>query len=164
MRAASSLLSLNIYSGTTLLSLTDISPGFQMEFPLNTHILPLASILNEVFTSLTRTKQSVIDAGYLKCLFFESSNKTLSNQGCSLIDISASSATCSCSHMTSFAVFFDSGVDVITSSNYDVWLALSEITLHSLSKNIGFFIVIGWWSSLAIFALICCLFDSSKLK
>ena len=31
--------------------------------------------------------------------------------------------------MTSFAAFFDSGVDVISNSNYDVWLALSEITL-----------------------------------
>ena len=94
MRTASPVLSLNIYQGLKEQSVVDISPGFQIEFPLNTLILPLASLLNEVFVSLIRSKQSVIEGGYLKCLFYDSSTKTLSSQGCSLIDLTASSATC----------------------------------------------------------------------
>lgn len=66
--------------------------------------------------------------------------------------------------MTSFAVFFDSGVDVLSSSNYDVLLALPNITLESLKMNLGFYLVLGWWGSLAFFSVICWICDSSKMR
>ena len=164
MRAASPVLSLNIFRGTSQLEVSGISPGFRMSFPLNTQIQPLASLLNQVFVTMTRTKESVISKGFLKCYFFNSTSSRLSGQGCSLVDLTASSATCECSHMTSFGVFFDSGVDVISQSNYNVWYALGDLTLDSLKKNVGFFIILGWWGSLSLFGVICWIADSSKMR
>ncbi len=80
--------------------------------------------LNDVFVKQTMTKEQLMARGYFQCLFFDLASNSLSSRGCSLVDISEINMTCSCTHMTEFGVFFDAGVDVLASSNYNIWHGL----------------------------------------
>ena len=58
----------------------------------------------------------------------------------------ATSAICECSHLTNFLSFFNKGAEVLQESNYDVWLALPQISASSLKTNIGFYLGLSYWT------------------
>ena len=72
--------------------------------------------------------------------------------------------SCKCNHMTTFGVFLRSSIDVIKNSNYNIWHGLDDITFAKLANNTGFYIVIIYWTSLALFGLICFGVDHVKLQ
>ena len=69
-----------------------------------------------------------------------------------------------CTHLTSFASFFDYGAEIIRGANYNVWYALPMITPSSLIHNVGFYVVWIYWLLYFGFGLICLITDHKHLK
>ena len=65
--------------------------------------------------------------------------------------------------MTNFLSFFNKGAEVLQESNYDVWLALPQITASSLKTNIGFYIALSYWILLIIIGLLSISTDKKHL-
>ena len=61
--------------------------------------------------------------------------------------------------MTDFMVFLETGLTVIRESNYDVFLALTQLNLSNLRNNIGFYFLGGYWALYLILWLILALVD-----
>ena len=66
--------------------------------------------------------------------------------------------------MTNFLSFFDKGAEVLQESNYDVWLALPQITPSSLSTNIGFYIACSYWALFLAIGLCVTTIDRKRLR
>lgn len=105
----------------------------------------------------TSAKMSYIADGRLpqtdvSCYFYDTRNSEISTEGCILKEVTASSVKCSCTHMTDFAGFFKTGLSVLEDSNYDVFLALTQLNFSNLKHNIGLYFAVAYW---ALFIVLC---------
>ena len=104
----------------------------------------------------------------MSCKFFDPNAEQLSTLGCEAVAITTDgngpNLVCGCTHMTDFGAFLTQGVEVITGSNFDVWGALTSLTLTKLFSNIGAYIGVGYWGAFIVFGLICLTVDRIKLK
>ena len=87
------------------------------------------------------------------CSYYNQENRSISSQGCSVIEVTPSSIKCGCNHMTDFMVFLETGLAVVRETNYDVFLALTQLTLSNLRYNIGFYFLAATGVSILFFGL-----------
>ena len=66
--------------------------------------------------------------------------------------------------MTDFMVFLETGLTVLRESNYDVFLALSQLSLSNLRYNIGFYFLGGYLGLYLILWLILALVNRRRKK
>ena len=110
------------------------------------------------------SEKEALDAGFFECLFYDEATNTLSNEGCSVVRITETSLICECSHLTNFVSFFNKGAEVLSESNYGVWLALPQITVSCLKTNIGFYIACSYWLAFLIIGALSCATDRKYLR
>lgn len=78
--------------------------------------------------------------------------------------LEGSVAICNCTHLTDFVGFFETGLDVLTGSNYFVLSAVTKLTWANLWTNLGFTVTIAYFSSFMVLALLFNYLDRKKLK
>ena len=81
----------------------------------------------------------------LSCSFYDAKTKSVSSEGCRLLDVNATSITCACNHMTDFMVFVRTGAQVLQSANYNVFRAATRLSFSSLTANLGFIFFLLYW-------------------
>ena len=81
-----------------------------------------------------------------------------------MIEVTPSSIKCGCNHMTDFMSFFRTGLSVLEGSNYDVILAITQLTPGNLKSNVGFYFALSYWASFALFCIVLRRVDKAKLK
>ena len=79
-------------------------------------------------------------------------NAALREKECA-IDIEGEFVFYNTSHLSSFVSFFETGVVVITSTNYNVFWALKTIDWDSLIRNGGFWVVCLFWVLFYVFSV-----------
>ena len=112
----------------------------------------------------TLTAEQAVEAEFFECRFYAQAKDSLSGEGCKVTKLTETSFVCECIHLKNFLSFFNKGAQVIQDSNYAVWLALPQITLSSLSANVGFYIVCTYWGLLFVFGLLAMLADKRDFK
>lgn len=66
--------------------------------------------------------------------------------------------------MTSFMSFLKTGLATLQESNYNVFVAITELNLVNLKENIGLYLALSYWGSFLLLLFICGLVDYSKLR
>ena len=100
-----------------------------------------------------------------QCSFFDPATRSISTEGCRLISVKTDGTLeCACTHMTDFMGFLKSGLSVLAEANFDVILALGQLSASSISSNIGFYFSIGFVALLLLLVLLCRLFDRYQIK
>ena len=66
--------------------------------------------------------------------------------------------------MTDFMSFLKTGLSVLEGSNYDVLLAVTQLTPSNLIRNTGFYFALGYWGSFALFCFLVVKLDKRRLK
>ena len=67
-------------------------------------------------------------------------------------------------HLSSFVSFFDTGAEVLSHSNYNVFWALPHITPASLKSNVGFWAVLAFALAWLLLGCAGCLADRRSLR
>ena len=157
----SPVFSANLYCDSAKQTVRNLSDRIKLEFTVRSKRgLALLARLN----SGEITEQQVIDAGFFECRFYDEATDTLSSEGCEVVRITQTSFVCECNHMTNFLSFFNKGAQVLTDSNYDVWLALPQMTAASLKTNIGFYITCTYWCAFFLIGLFVRAADRKHLQ
>ena len=100
----------------------------------------------------------------ISCNFYNPDANEISSEGCVLIEVNENAIKCGCNHMTDFMAFFNTGLAVLEGSNYDVFLAVTQLSLENLKSNVGSYIAVTYWASFLIFFFILRDIDSRKMK
>ena len=84
--------------------------------------------------SVTKAKVELMVQGKepltdLVCSFWDPATSLVSTEGCSVVELTATSIKCGCNHMTDFMSFLKTGLTVLEGSNYDVLLAVTQLRL-----------------------------------
>ena len=66
--------------------------------------------------------------------------------------------------MTDFVGFFETGVEILTGSNYFVLNAITDLNWDNLKVNIGFIVSIAYSGSYLLLSLLLNCLDRQKLK
>ena len=128
-----------------------------MEFKVNSR----NSITQSKLQKIADGSQPLTD---VSCGFFDPESKRISVQGCSVLAVTPTSVKCGCNHMTDFMSFLKTGLTVLEGSNYDVFLAVTQLTPSNLMRNVGFYFSIGYWGSFLIFLLVVLKCDKRRLR
>ena len=92
----------------------------------------------------------------VECSFFDPLTRSISTQGCRLVNVqSDGTVECACTHMTDFMGFLRSGLSVLSGANYDVLLAIGQLSPSNLVSNIGFYFALGFTALLLLTVLLC---------
>lgn len=152
-RPASGVVSLNYYVDGAATPVTGLSSPILIEIPLLISSPSVKNLIEAVFSSSPSTsKDQVLATKELHCAFYNQASQTLSEDGCAVADFSPSSVTCACTHMTDFMAFLSSSLDTLQGSNYSALLALGDLSMESLSSNLGVFFSLVYFSSFIVLA------------
>ena len=148
LRSAAPVISANFYVNGTLTPLSNLAPPFNFTIPLISTSLPVQRLTQAVFSAFPSTsKDQVIEKREVSCQFYDSVSHSLSTQGCSVVDFTSTTVTCSCTHLTDFMGFVSSTLSALDDSN-------THFTFISLRSNVGFFLSLVYWTTFIIFGVI----------
>lgn len=150
-------LSVNIFEDKVLRKFTDLEVPIILRFEVDPDF-PVHKRHIEDIEKGTRAPETV------SCHYYDPLTKSVSEEGCELVEVSEAFITCQCSHLTDFMSFLKTGETVITSSNYDVFSSVSDFSYKSLMSNLGVHIAIGYWTSYLIFVTIVASIDRAKMR
>ena len=118
--------------------------------------LPLSSANPVSQSHLLRVGSGQLPLQMVECSFFDPLTRSISTQGCRLVNVqSDGTVECACTHMTDFMGFLRSGLSVLSGANYDVLLAIGQLSPSNLVSNIGFYFALGFTALLLLTVLLC---------
>ena len=151
-------LSLDMYScGGVKQPVSDLHSNIVMEFPVK----GADPALYEEVHSILREGRNPSDQVY--CSFRDEATNSISQEGCSLDELTSEYIKCGCNHMTDFLVLVKTDYTGVAVANYGLFKALGELSRSNLRENSGFIFAIVY-SILYLFVCLILLFVDKRRK